>query len=497
VLVNYIKAYQSNNVLTGRELWAFPIMLKLVLIEKTRYICEKIAKAQEQRRKVEEILKAFDENIENTTQLITAIDNELKGKYEVNSAFIEYLAYKFRKMGRAYTHVLRYIDERLGESGTTVDDITQKEHNEQTASKASIGNCIMSLKFISTVNWVDIFEQLSKVEQILREDPSGFYSLMDFDSRNYYRNRVEKLALKYKVSESHVAKKAVELARNAVENGNLTDKRLAHVGYYLVGKGICELEKEIGLEEWQKRPLGEVYPIVFIDAIHFSVKNDGIVGKKAVYIVLAIDIEGQKDVIGIYVGENESSKFWLSVLNDLKNRGVKDILILCADALSGIKDAINAAFPNTEYQRCIVHQIRNTLKYVSDKDRKEFARDLKRIYTAPNEKAGYDQMLEVSEKWEKKYPAAMKSWKSNWDVICPFFKYSEELRKIMYTTNTIESLNSSYRRINKSRTVFPGDQSLLKSIYLATVKITSKWTMRYKNWGLILGQLQIMFEGRI
>lgn len=249
VLVNYIKAYQSNNVLTGRELWAFPIMLKLVLIEKTRYICEKIAKAQEQRRKVEEILKAFDENIENTTQLITAIDNELKGKYEVNSAFIEYLAYKFRKMGRAYTHVLRYIDERLGESGTTVDDITQKEHNEQTASKASIGNCIMSLKFISTVNWVDIFEQLSKVEQILREDPSGFYSLMDFDSRNYYRNRVEKLALKYKVSESHVAKKAVELARNAVENGNLTDKRLAHVGYYLVGKGICELEKEIGYEK--------------------------------------------------------------------------------------------------------------------------------------------------------------------------------------------------------------------------------------------------------
>jgi len=174
------------------------------------------------------------------------------------------------------------------------------------------------------------------------------------------------------------------------------------------------------IEEWQKRPLGEVYPIVFIDAIHFSVKNDGIVGKKAVYIVLAIDIEGQKDVIGIYVGENESSKFWLSVLNDLKNRGVKDILILCADALSGIKDAINAAFPNTEYQRCIVHQIRNTLKYVSDKDRKEFARDLKRIYTAPNEKAGYDQMLEVSEKWEKKYPAAMKSWKSNWMLFVHF-----------------------------------------------------------------------------
>lgn len=248
VLINYINAYQSNNVLTGRELWAFPIMIKLVLIENTRYICGKIAKAQQQRRKVEEILKNFDENIENTYELITAIDNELKGKYEVNSAFIEYLAYKFRKMGRAYTHVLRYIDERLSETGTTVDAITHKEHNEQTASKASIGNCIVSLKFISTANWVDIFEQLSKIEEILRADPDGSYSLMDFDSRNYYRNRVEELALEHNVSESHVAKKAVELARNATE-GEAVDKRLTHVGYYLIGKGTCELEKEIGYEK--------------------------------------------------------------------------------------------------------------------------------------------------------------------------------------------------------------------------------------------------------
>ncbi|ABN53870.1 IS256-like element ISCth4 family transposase [Acetivibrio thermocellus] len=308
-----------------------------------------------------------------------------------------------------------------------------------------------------------------------------------------------KIVPKYKRDISEIENKIIAMYARGMSTREINEQIQEIYGFEVSAEMVSKITDKIlpEIEEWQKRPLGEVYPIVFIDAIHFSVKNDGIVGKKAVYIVLAIDIEGQKDVIGIYVGENESSKFWLSVLNDLKNRGVKDILILCADALSGIKDAINAAFPNTEYQRCIVHQIRNTLKYVSDKDRKEFARDLKRIYTAPNEKAGYDQMLEVSEKWEKKYPAAMKSWKSNWDVICPFFKYSEELRKIMYTTNTIESLNSSYRRINKSRTVFPGDQSLLKSIYLATVKITSKWTMRYKNWGLILGQLQIMFEGRI
>jgi len=308
-----------------------------------------------------------------------------------------------------------------------------------------------------------------------------------------------KIVPKYKRDISEIENKIIAMYARGMSTREINEQIQEIYGFEVSAEMVSKITDKIlpQIEEWQKRPLGEVYPIVFIDAIHFSVKNDGIVSKKAVYIVLAIDIEGQKDVIGIYVGENESSKFWLSVLKDLKNRGVKDILILCADALSGIKDAINAAFPNTEYQRCIVHQIRNTLKYVSDKDRKEFARDLKRIYTAPNEKAGYDQMLEVSEKWEKKYPAAMKSWKSNWDVICPFFKYSEELRKIMYTTNTIESLNSSYRRINKSRTVFPGDQSLLKSIYLATVKITSKWTMRYKNWGLILGQLQIMFEGRI
>lgn len=308
-----------------------------------------------------------------------------------------------------------------------------------------------------------------------------------------------KVVPKHKRDISEIENKIIAMYARGMSTREINEQIQEIYGFEVSAEMVSKITDKIlpEIEEWQKRPLDEVYPIVFIDAIHFSVKNDGIVMKKAVYIVLAINIEGLKDVIGIYVGENESSKFWLSVLNDLKNRGVKDILILCADALSGIKDAINAALPKTEYQRCIVHQIRNTLKYVSDKDRKEFAKDLKRIYAAPNEKAGYDQMLEVSEKWDKKYPAAMKSWKSNWDVICPFFKYSQELRKIMYTTNAIESLNSGYRRINKSRTVFPSDQSLLKSIYLATLKITAKWTMRYKDWGLILGQLQIMFEGRI
>jgi putative transposase len=308
-----------------------------------------------------------------------------------------------------------------------------------------------------------------------------------------------KVVPKHKRDISEIEQKIIAMYARGMSTREINEQIQDIYGFEVSADMVSSITDKIlpQIEEWQKRPLDTVYPIVFIDAIHFSVRSEGVVIKKAVYVVLAMTMEGKKDVIGVYVGENESSKFWLSVLNDLKNRGVKDILILCADALSGIKEAINASFPKTEYQRCIVHQIRNTLKYVSDKDKKEFVKDLKRIYTAPNESAGYEQMLEVSEKWSRKYPSAMRSWEANWDVLSPFFKFSLELRKVMYTTNAIESLNSGYRRLNKSRTVFPSDQSLLKSIYLATLKITEKWTMRHRDWGLILGQLQIMFEGRI
>ena len=201
------------------------------------------------------------------------------------------------------------------------------------------------------------------------------------------------------------------------------------------------------IENWQNRPLSAVYPVIFIDAVHFSVRDDGIIRKLAAYIVLGINDEGKKEVLAIEVGENESSKYWLSVLNCLKNRGVQDILVLCADGLSGIKEAITAAYPSTEYQRCIVHQVRNTLKYVADKNKKEFASDLKTIYTAPDEKTGLKQLETVTKKWEVHYPNAMKRWSDNWDVITPIFKFSSEVRKVIYTTNSIESLNSSYRSL--------------------------------------------------
>ena len=251
------------------------------------------------------------------------------------------------------------------------------------------------------------------------------------------------------------------------------------------------------IEDWQKRPLSEIYPVLYIDAIHYSVRDNGIIRKLAAYVILGINIDGQKEVLTIQVGENESAKYWLSVLNELKNRGVKDILILCADGLSGIKEAIAAAYPKTEYQRCIVHQVRNTLKYVADKDRKPFANDLKTIYQAASEEQALEALEKVTEKWSVKYPNSMKSWKQNWDAVCPIFKFSTEVRKVIYTTNAIESLNSTYRKLNRQRSVFPSDTALLKALYLATFEATKKWTMPIRNWGQVYGELSIMYEDRL
>ena len=251
------------------------------------------------------------------------------------------------------------------------------------------------------------------------------------------------------------------------------------------------------IEDWQNRPLDEVYPVIYIDAIHYSVRDNGVIKKLAAYVILGLTCEGRKDVLTISVGDNESSKYWLSVLNELKNRGVKDIMVICADGLSGIKEAIAAAFPNTEYQRCTVHQVRNTLKYVPDKDRKAFATDLKTIYHAPTEEKAREALDNVAEKWTPKYPNAMKRWYDNWDVITPIFKFSPTVRKVIYTTNAIESLNSTYRKLNRQRSVFPSDTALLKALYLATFEATKKWTQTIRNWGAVYGELCIMYDGRL
>ena len=230
------------------------------------------------------------------------------------------------------------------------------------------------------------------------------------------------------------------------------------------------------MEEWKNRRLEEVYPFVYIDAIHFNVKENGVIGKKAAYVAMGISKSGIKEVLGIYIGENETSKFWMTVFNNLKNRGIKDILVLSSDGLSGIKEAIATAFPTTEHQTCIVHLTRNTLKYVSHGDKYKFAQDLKAIYTASDEEIAKKLMYDVANTWKKKYPNSMDRWEENWGIISPFFKFSQKIRKMTYTTNTIESLNSSYRRLNRARNVYPSADSLMKVLYLSTKKVTKNWT---------------------
>ena len=250
-------------------------------------------------------------------------------------------------------------------------------------------------------------------------------------------------------------------------------------------------------KDWQNRPLNELYPIIYLDGIVFNVNQDGQVIKKTAYVVYAITVEGKKDTVGIWIGEAESSKFWMSILSDLRNKGVKDILIASIDGLTGFEDAIRAAFPKTEIQRCIVHQIRNSTRFVNYKDRKEFCNDMKEIYTAPNEKAGFAALDRFEEKWGGKYSYAIKSWRANWQSLSTFFKYPPEIRRLIYTTNPIENLNRRIRKITKTKSSFPTDESLFKILYLIVMDISEKWTMPLRDWGIILNQLRVYFGDRV
>lgn len=250
-------------------------------------------------------------------------------------------------------------------------------------------------------------------------------------------------------------------------------------------------------KEWQQRPLEAVYAVVFLDAIHYHVRSEGQVVKKAVYIAIGIDLDGKKDVLGMWVGENESAKFWATVLNSLKNRGVEDIFIACTDNLTGFSGAIEAVFPRTEVQNCIIHQLRNSSKYVSYKDLKALMADLKAVYTAVDEQTALDALDVFSERWDKKYPKISKSWRDNWANLSTYFKYPQEVRRLIYTTNTIEGFNRQLRKVTKSKSVFPTDDSLFKMLYLAMVDITRKWTGRRQDWSVIYAQLTIYFADRI
>jgi transposase-like protein len=250
-------------------------------------------------------------------------------------------------------------------------------------------------------------------------------------------------------------------------------------------------------KEWQNRPLDRLYTVIFLDGMSFDVRENGSYQKKTVYVILGIKIDGKKELLGLWIGEAETSKFWLSVMNDLKSRGVEDILIACIDGLNGFESAIKSVYPDTKIQRCVVHIIRNCTRYVNYKDRKQFCDDMKPIYKAVNEEAALESLLEFEEKWGKKYPYAIKVWQNAWDGIKNMFEYSPEIRRLIYTTNSIEGFNNGVKRITKTKSSFPSDEALFKLLYLVSQDITRKWTMPIPNWSLIFNQFLIYFEGRL
>ncbi len=250
-------------------------------------------------------------------------------------------------------------------------------------------------------------------------------------------------------------------------------------------------------KEWQQRPLESVYAVMFMDAIHYHVRSEGQIVKKAVYIAIGIDLDGRKDVLGMWVGENESAKYWATVLNSLRNRGVEDVFIACTDNLSGFSNAIEAVFPKADIQNCIIHQLRNSSKYVSYKDLKALMADLKEVYAAVDEPSAEEALDRFAEKWDKKYPKISASWRENWANLSTYFKFPEELRRLIYTTNAIEGFNRQLRKVTKAKAVFPTDDSLFKMLYLAMLDITKKWTGRRQDWSVIHAQLSVYYADRM
>ena len=251
------------------------------------------------------------------------------------------------------------------------------------------------------------------------------------------------------------------------------------------------------LKEWQQRPLESIFPFVWLDAIHYKIKENGRYISKAVYTILGVGLNGKKEILGLYLSENEGANFWLQVLTDLNNRGVQDILIASVDGLKGFPEAIKAIFPNTEIQLCIVHQIRNSIRYVASKNQKEFMKDLKLIYQSISKEAAEIELDNLEEKWGKKYPIVIQSWKNKWENLSSYFKYPEDIKRIIYTTNIIESVHRRFRKLTKTKGAFPNENSLLKLLYMGIQNASKKWTMPIRNWSLTISQLSIFFEGRI
>jgi putative transposase len=276
---------------------------------------------------------------------------------------------------------------------------------------------------------------------------------------------------------------------------HLLDLYKTDVSAELISTVTSEVMEEV--REWQNRPLEEIYPIVYLDAIWLKIRDEGHVVNKAAYLALGIRLDGLKEVLGIWIEKEEGAKFWLKVITELQTRGLKDILIACVDGLKGFPEAIESVFPRTQVQICIVHMVRNSLRFVSFKDRKAVVADLKKIYRAPTEEQAKAALTEFEQVWDSRYAFISKSWRSNWTRLSAFFAYPEEIRKAIYTTNAIESLNNGLRKVTKNRGSFPNDEAATKLLYMALRNLMKKWTMPIQNWGAALNQLSIIFEGRL
>jgi len=306
-----------------------------------------------------------------------------------------------------------------------------------------------------------------------------------------------------KKHQTHISNQLEEKMLSLYALGNSYSQISEHIeemyGVYFSKASIGVVTDKIipMLTEWKERPLQALYPFVWLDAIHYKVKEDGRYISKAFYTVLGVGIDGRKEILGLYLNESEGAKFWLQVLTDLQNRGVEDILIASVDGLKGFPEAINSIFPDTKVQLCVVHQIRNSLRYVASKDQKEFMRDLKLVYKAETKESAELNLDKLEEKWGKKYNLVIKSWRNNWDNLSIYFEYPKAIRKVIYTTNIIESVHRQFRTLTKTKGAFPNDNSLLKLLYMGIKNAEKKWSMPIWNWSLTLSQLDIFFEGRL
>lgn len=356
------------------------------------------------------------------------------------------------------------------------------EKSERTANN---GEKSMSKNYRNGYSEKTIKSQLGEVKVKIPRDRNGEYE--------------PRIIEKYNRSADGMEDKILSLYACGMSQRDISEQIKSLYDVEISPELVSKISEKImpELVTWQNRPLESVYPFVFMDAIHYKVKEDHQIVTKAAYVVIGITLDGNKDILGIWIGEHESSKFWLSVLNDLKSRGILDVYLFCVDGLKGFQEAIAAVYPKAQIQRCIIHQIRYSTRYVGYKDIKALMADLKLVYKAVTEEEALENLMKFKEKWGKSYPSCVKSWEDNWDILSTFFAYPPEIRRIIYTTNIIEGLNRQFRQITKNKPSFVNDDSLKKLLYVASKKIVERWTQRCRNWDIVLNQLNILFADRI